>query len=418
MASSSVSPATKRRAIPRVVPLEVTQLAKRGLSASLRRVARSIEYDYARGKALRLVDVLFQELFRVEGGHAAGARGGDGLAVAMVLDIASNKNTGNGGQGAVFGNEVAVAVHFQLAFEDGRVGVVADGDEYAVDGDFADLLGLKVAQAGAFDVAIGGKNLLDGERRDEFDFLVGPGAINHDFGGAEFVAAVDEVGLASVASQKVGFFHRGIAAANDGDGFLTEKIAVAGCAGGNAAADQFTLAGEAQQARGGAGGNNQRLRFVGFFAGSDLERTLREVHFIYGSGFELRAESLRLLAHIFDELRPHNAVGEAGVVLDVRGERELTALLVAVNHQGLQIGARGVDCSGEPGAATADNDNVVHSDCLRLLDSAARSHDTIHRFGPKFVIVASPRSRTGWRGVQIGEAFLSRRVDRRAGWHL
>src|SRR5579863_8033254 len=117
MASSSVSPATKRRAIRRVVPLEVTHLAKPGLSESLRSVARSMQYDYARGRAGRLVGVPIQELFRVEGGHAAGASGGHGLAIPMVLDIARYKNTGNRSQAAMFGNEVAVGIHVQLAFE-------------------------------------------------------------------------------------------------------------------------------------------------------------------------------------------------------------------------------------------------------------------------------------------------------------
>src|SRR5580658_4681045 len=83
MASSRVSPATKRRAMPRVVPLEVTHLAKPGLSESLRSVARSMQYDYARGRACRLVGVPIQELFRVQGGHAAGAGGRDGLSVAV-----------------------------------------------------------------------------------------------------------------------------------------------------------------------------------------------------------------------------------------------------------------------------------------------------------------------------------------------
>src|SRR5580658_2182936 len=119
MASSRVSPATKRRAMPRVVPLEVTHLAKPGLSESLRSVARSMQYDYARGRACRLVGVPIQELFRVQGGHAAGAGGRDGLSVAVVLHIARYKHTGNGGQAAMFRDEVAVGVHLQLAFEDG-----------------------------------------------------------------------------------------------------------------------------------------------------------------------------------------------------------------------------------------------------------------------------------------------------------
>src|SRR6476646_340131 len=137
MASSRVSPATKRRAMRRVVPLVVTHLAKRGLSESLRSVARSMEYDYARVNPQRLVLVLFQELFRIESGHATGARGSDGLAVAMVLHVTSDENAGNGGQAAVFGEEIAVAVHRELALEDGGVRIVADGHEDSVDGKFA-----------------------------------------------------------------------------------------------------------------------------------------------------------------------------------------------------------------------------------------------------------------------------------------
>src|SRR6266403_2839785 len=51
IASSRVSPATKRRAMRRVVPLEVTQLAKPLLSESLRSVDRSMrELLWQRGK--------------------------------------------------------------------------------------------------------------------------------------------------------------------------------------------------------------------------------------------------------------------------------------------------------------------------------------------------------------------------------
>src|SRR6476646_2421773 len=246
MASSRVSPATKRRAIRRVVPLVVTHLAKRGLSESLRSVARSMEYDYARVNPQRLVLVLFQELFRVEGGHTTGARGSDGLAVAMVLDFTNDINAWNGGQAAMLGEEIAIAVHLQLALEDGGVRIVADGDENAVDCKFAEFFGLQVAHAGAFHVAFESENLLDRKRRNKFHFLIGLGAINHDFGGAKFVATVDEVHLACVACEKVGLFHRGIAAAYHGNSFAAEEIAVASRAGGDAVADKFPLAWQAQ----------------------------------------------------------------------------------------------------------------------------------------------------------------------------
>ena len=44
----------------------------------------------------RLPAVFFEELFHFERGHAAGAGGGDSLAVAAVLDVAAGKDAGDG----------------------------------------------------------------------------------------------------------------------------------------------------------------------------------------------------------------------------------------------------------------------------------------------------------------------------------
>src|SRR5258708_38025477 len=95
-ASSSVSPATKRRAIRRGVGVEGTQWAKPGLSERFSRVARSIKLYYACcGDDLlgqHFYVVLFQELFCVHGGHAAGARSGHAFAVAGIPDGARDND--------------------------------------------------------------------------------------------------------------------------------------------------------------------------------------------------------------------------------------------------------------------------------------------------------------------------------------
>src|SRR5579859_4248923 len=134
MASSRVSPATKRRTMRRVVALEVTQCANPGLSESLSRMERSMKLHYACGAddllGQHLFVVLFQELFGVNGCHASGARCGDRLAIAMVLHIAGHEHAGNGGLAAIQRDEVTVGIHFELAAEDGGVGVVADGHEH------------------------------------------------------------------------------------------------------------------------------------------------------------------------------------------------------------------------------------------------------------------------------------------------
>src|SRR5262249_5626552 len=146
MASSSCSPATKRRARPRVAPLEVTQAARRLLSESSskslgsivrssqadgERPGRAWKGDYALSGRAALVLVLFQELFCAHSGHAAGAGRRHCLAIVMVLDIASGEHAGDTGLAAVAGNEITVLVHFQLALEHFGVGIVADGDEEA-----------------------------------------------------------------------------------------------------------------------------------------------------------------------------------------------------------------------------------------------------------------------------------------------
>src|SRR5438034_1479624 len=114
MASSRVSPATKRRAIRRVAPLEMTQCLNPWLSESLSRIERSMQVDYARGRdagpARLLVIVLFQKLFGIQCSHAPGTGRGDRLAVAMILNVARDKDSRNLGKTCVGGDQVAIFV--------------------------------------------------------------------------------------------------------------------------------------------------------------------------------------------------------------------------------------------------------------------------------------------------------------------
>ncbi len=70
----------------------------------------------------------FEEAFGFEGGGAAGAGGGDGLAVDRVGDIACGVDPFDFGFHAV-GDEVANIIHFQLADKGLGVGFVTDGRE-------------------------------------------------------------------------------------------------------------------------------------------------------------------------------------------------------------------------------------------------------------------------------------------------
>ena len=79
---------------------------------------------------------LIQITFSVERGLAARGGAGDGLAVNVILHIAGGEHTGLAGRGriagvAALGDQIARAIHLQLAFEDVGIWLVANGDKDA-----------------------------------------------------------------------------------------------------------------------------------------------------------------------------------------------------------------------------------------------------------------------------------------------
>src|SRR5208283_5358185 len=101
--------------------------------------------------------VVFEEFFGFEGGHASCAGGGDGLAVAAVLDVSAGEDSGYifavaGDENVAVGEDVSVGVEVELAAKHLCVGDVADAEEEEGDGEFAELAGFDVAQAKAADL--------------------------------------------------------------------------------------------------------------------------------------------------------------------------------------------------------------------------------------------------------------------------
>src|SRR4051812_9998129 len=64
---------------------------------------------------------------------------------------------------------------------------------------------------------------------------------------------------------------------------------------------------------------------------------------------------LGLALHLLHQPGTLNHIGEAGVILDIRGDRQLTARLHAGHQNRLEIRARGIDGRGKPGRAGAYN---------------------------------------------------------------
>ena len=194
---------------------------------------------------------------------------------------------------------------------------------------------------------------------EELDFGVSNGAIEHDARGAEVLAAVDESDFGGKAGEEEGFFHGGVAAADDGDFLIAEEEAVAGGAGADAVSDESLFGGKAEPAGGGAAGDDEGAGVNGFVAEIEHEGMAGEVGGGEVADAELRAEAGGLLAHVLDELGALNAFGPAGKILDEGGDGELASWLVTFEDERLEVGARSVDGSGEPGAAGAEDDGFA-----------------------------------------------------------
>lgn len=94
-----------------------------------------------------------------------------------------------------------------------------------------------------------------------------------------------------------------------------------------------------------------------------MERPLREVDSVQVTHPNLRAEAGGLQTHVLDQLRALDAIRPARKVLDQGGDGELAARLVALEDQGVEVGASGVDGSGKTGAARAHDDGVTYIFC-------------------------------------------------------
>ena len=131
-----------------------------GRRGDLDRLAAGQPVGLGRGRGVAQVPL------GVEGAHAAGAGGGDRLAVGVVDDVADGEDAGQVGPGrAGLGDDVAVLVGVDLALDDLRAGDVADRDEGAVGLDVLGLAGLGVAQPDVVELAVlAGDELLGDER--------------------------------------------------------------------------------------------------------------------------------------------------------------------------------------------------------------------------------------------------------------
>ena len=206
--------------------------------------------------------------------HTAHARGRHGLAEHFVLDVA-------GGEHA----------------RDGRAGRIGRGDADSPTR-FISSWPLKSSVAGTWPMAMNTPSTCSGETLpvltfcsrtpvtrlgivrahhllqhrvpDHLDLGILEQALLHDALGAEAVAPVHEGHLAGEVGQKQRFLDGGVAAADDNHFLALVEETVAGGAGRHAVALELLLRRQAEPARLGAGGDDERVAGVGV-AGIALE---------------------------------------------------------------------------------------------------------------------------------------------------
>ena len=187
----------------------------------------------------------FQPTLGVDGGHAAGAGRGDGLAIHMILNITTGEHALDIGMRSGVGEQVPVVFEIELTDEEVGVRSVPDGHKNPGHGKFALFAGVRVHQGHARD------GLFAVDRRHtgipgEADLLVGEGTVLHDLRGAQFVAAVnDRHGLGELG-QEQGLFESGIAPADDGDVVFAEEESVTRGTGRETVSEQSCLLGKTQ----------------------------------------------------------------------------------------------------------------------------------------------------------------------------
>ena len=156
--------------------------------------------------------------------------------------------------------------------------------------------------------------------------------------------------------------HRRVAAADDDRLGVAEEGRVAGRAVADPATAQLLLAGDAQLLVLGAHRQDDGARPVLGLADPhpvDSAGLARQLDALGLLGQQARAEALGLVAQLLHHLRAHDPLGEAGVVLHVGRLLQQPAPGEALDHERVQVGARGVQRRGVARRAAADDDHVL-----------------------------------------------------------
>jgi len=137
----------------------------------------------------------------------------------------------------------------------------------------------------------------------------------------------------------------GIAATDDDHFLAAEEESVAGGAGRDAAAAEGFFGRQSKPLRRGTGRYDESVGLVAVAGVADAnERPAAEVDLDDGVEEQFGADMLGLLLHLLHQPGTLDDVGEARIVLDIRGDGELAARLDSLHEHRLQAGAGGINC--------------------------------------------------------------------------
>ena len=164
--------------------------------------------------------------------------------------------------------------------------------------------------------------------------------------------------VARVLGEKDALLRRGETAANDKDVLAGEELAVARGAVGDAVAAKLILARKTNAAR--AGARSEQGREAGNIALRglhllDIAIQIKARHF---REHELGTKGLGLASHGLRELRAASGV-HTGIVHHLIGNGDLASKMILLDNQHAVTRAGEIDCSGEAGRPSTDDDGII-----------------------------------------------------------
>jgi hypothetical protein len=198
-------------------------------------------------------------------------------------------------------------------------------------------------------------------------WILGFSAALHDFARAQGVPPVHDRDLGGVVGQRQGLLDRGVSAADHHDFLLSEKEPVAYGARRESAVAVFGFVRQLKPLSSRSCSDNHRPCISPPGMGADSERTARfEIDFLDILLDDFGTETKNLPFHELHQLRPLHPLGEAGEILDIGREHELTArhLLpsgLRCKKHGGKVCARRVNGRSVAGWTRTDDNYRMHS---------------------------------------------------------